>query len=539
MKFAHMFRKGLAFALAALMCLSLFTACGQAASGSGGTAASGSAADAGSASGETSAAAVQKSDETLTVILESEPIALTNLNNPISSVTFPEAIGDSLLRYNHETKSTDLSLASGYEMIDETHYRFTLREDAVYADGTPVTAADVLYSFRQYKDTGSQDFVNIDVDNCVVEDDHTFVLALTQYFAGWEFCISEGNSAIYSEKAVEEAGGLDAPLFAPVGCGRYQVSEWVPGEYLLLERNENYWDPDYTGYYKYIKFMFVGDSASRVMSVRSGDADIANRISTADYISLQNDPVAYGWAYDCGVCNQLFFNCETGPCTDVKLREALCYAIDPEGVNAVMNLGTGEVAQGLWSASFPYYRDYYGKQSLYDPEKAKEMLAANGYDNGLVLDCLVGTNFKDAATVVQENLRQVGVTMEISVQESATFSEMSTGGEYDIIIGNNAISSLNSNAFNQIDPAKIGVAAYNIRVDTPELTQAIVDANSSDEATREKGFDEIYDIVLGQYCLLGLCNGNKYMAVRNGITGLKVGTRMGYVDVTECHPETA
>lgn len=533
MKRRTLYKKGLAFVLAGTLAMSALVGCGGDSSTSGSSSGS-SGSTTQTASAENASAG--KSDETLTFVLESEPTNLTCLNNATSGITFPEALGGSLLRYNDETKTADPSLASSYDKIDDTHYRFHLREDAVYSDGTPVTANDVLYSFKLYKATGAQDFVNIDVDNCVVEDDHTFVLALTQYFAGWEFCVSEGNSAIYSEAAVEAAGGLDAPMFAPIGCGRYEVAEWKSGEYLLLERNENYWDDDYEGYYKYLKFIFISDSASRVMSVRSGDADIANRISTADYISLQNDSTAYGWAYDCGVNNQVFFNCETGPCTDVTLREALCRAIDPEGVNAVLNLGTGEVSQGMWASSFPFYRDYYGG-SLYDPEKAKELLAEAGYSDGITLTCICTSTFKDAATVVQESLRQVGVELEVSVLESATFLEDCHSGNYDLVIGNNAISSLNSNAFNIVDPAKIGSATYNVRYNTPEMVQAVADANSPDEATQEKGFDELYDITLGNYCLLGLCNGDKYLAVRQGITGMKVGTRMGYIDISECHPE--
>lgn len=202
----------------------------------------------------------------------------------------------------------------------------------------------------------------------------------------------------------------------------------------------------------------------------------------------------------------------------------------------MLNLGTGEVSQGMWASSFPFYRDYYGG-SLYDPDKAKELLAQAGYSSGLTLTCICTSTFKDAATVVQESLRQVGVELEVSVLESATFLEDCHSGNYDLVIGNNAISSLNSNAFNIVDPAKIGSATYNVRYNTPEMVQAVADANSPDEATQAKGFDELYDITLGNYCLLGLCNGDKYLAVRQGITGMKVGTRMGYIDISECHPE--
>lgn len=219
MKLKHACKKGVTLVLAGLMAAATLTACG---SGSESTATAGAESvttETSTSSEATESTAVTESDETLVMILETEPKTLTNLNNASTLQVFPEAIGDSLLRYNDETKTADPCLAESYEMIDDTHYRFHLREDAVYSDGTPVTADDVLYSLTQYKEVGVQDALMIDPANCVVEDEHTFVLALETYKLGWEFCVAQGTTAIYSEAAVEAAGGVDAAGFAPVGCG--------------------------------------------------------------------------------------------------------------------------------------------------------------------------------------------------------------------------------------------------------------------------------------------------------------------------------
>ncbi len=537
MSFKNLLKKSLCMLLVCIMAVGILASCGDSStpSTSADTAESGSASEAGDA---TEGAPVAESDETLTFVLEVEPTTLTNLNNASTLQVFAEAITSSLLEYNDETKTADPALAESYEMIDDTHYRFVLRDDAVFADGSPVTSQDVLYSFTKYKEMGVQDIMPIDVENFVIEDDKTFILALERYTIGWEFSVAQGSSAIYSEALVEAAGGVDAVGFAPLGCGEYIVSEWKPGEHLLLERNENYWDPEYVGYYKYIKFTFNSDSAARVMAVRSGDADIANRIGIADYISLENDPSAYGWAYDAGVVNNVYYNCESGPLVDAKLREAVTYAIDPEAVNAVMNLGLGEVAQALWPKSFPYYKEYYDG-TLYNPEKSKEMLAELGYDesNPLVLNCIIFPTFKDAATVIQESLRQVGVDLQVNMMDNATWTPLVRAGEYDVTLGNTAIASINVSMFNHVDPAKMGASAFNIRMDTPEMNAVMEAVNTPDEEARLEAFDDLYEIVFGQYTVAGLCNGEKYMAVGTGITGLKVGNTYGFVDVTDCRPE--
>lgn len=530
------FKRGLSLLMTGAMCASVLAGCGGSATASSVASETGQAATQEQATTEGQVANQTKSDETLVVLLEVEPVALTNLNNAAAGQVFPEAISSSLFRYNGEEGTVEPELAESYEKIDDTHYRFHLREGVEYADGTPVTANDVLYSFQCYKKLGFQDIGVFDVDNFVVEDDHTFVLALEHYAAGWEMCLGQGTTAIYSEAAVEAAGGLDAPNLAPVSCGRYNVKEWKPGEYLLVERNENYWDKDYVGYYKYIKFQFVSDAASRVMAVRSGDADIANSITVADYIALQNDPTAYGYISTTNGVFTAVFNCESGPCSDAKVREAICHAVDPEAFNSVMNLGLGEPAQAIWSKSFPLYKDYYGG-TLYDPEKSKEILKEIGKENGLTVSCLIFPVYKDAAAVLQESLRQVGITMEINMMDNATWTPLVKSGEFDITIGDPYGVRLCPNAFNSVNPDMIGSAAYSIRMDTPELREALNKVNNADETIRNEGMDELYDIVLGQYTCVGLCSGAKYVAVKKGITGLTMGHVFEWLDVSECHPE--
>ncbi|MFI3169688.1 MAG: ABC transporter substrate-binding protein [Faecalibacterium sp.] len=476
------------------------------------------------------------SDERLTFLLDVAPTAMTNLTTASTLQVYGETISASLFRYNDDTKTVDYALADSYEAIDDTHYQFHLREDAVYSDGTPVTSADVLYTLTAYKNIGVQDMVCIDPDNFEIIDDKNFILALTTYTLGWEYCLGQGTSGIYSEAAVEAAGGVDSAGFAPIGCGRYVIKEWKAGESLLVERNENYWDKDYVGYYKEIMFGYAADSASRTLAVRSGDADVANRIGVADYVGLQSDSVGYGWSYDCGVVNSVYFNNESGVCSDVQVREALCYAIDPEAVNQVLNLGLAEVEQGIWPSNFRFYTDYYGG-SLYDPDKAIDLLAEIGMSTGLTINCLVYDAFKDTATVIQEQLRLVGVEVEVNSMDNATWTPLVRAGEYDITIGNTCIPCVNATMLNHVHPEKIGSSAYSIRVDNDEIWDAINTINSPDEADQAAGFEAMFDYVFGNYTVCGLCGGDKYMGVKQGITGLRVGNTYGYVDVTECYAE--
>lgn len=478
------------------------------------------------------------SDETLIVALMAEPTTITGLNSSATeaSLVIAECIGGTLLEYDNG--NTKPSLATGYETIDETHYRFTLRDGVCYSDGTPVTAQDVVYSFACYANSGVSSASYFNIEETVAEDDKHVVVAFNEYVPGWEFLVAEGSMPIYSEAGVEAVGGLEATdRNAPVGCGRYKMSEWKSGEYILIERNENYWDKDYTGYYKYIKFIGISDASSRLLAVQSGDANVAYKITATDYIALESNPDVEGVITSNIDVYNLGFNCSSEKLSDPKIREALTYAVDAESVNALINMGRGKVAQGLFPESFPYYHEVYeGGHLPFDPSKAKDLLAENGYPEGtltLRLVCLAGN--QNIATIIQESMRQAGVTVDIIVEEQSVYVQDARSGNYDLQIMTTSLGSVQPNCFNQVSPAQIGKSIGQCRITDPVMAEMCERAASSNPATQEQGFSDIIDYVFENYCLVGLCTQSKYCAVTSGIEGLTVGTRMSYIDVSYMH----
>ena len=480
-----------------------------------------------------------KSDETLTVMLAAEPATLTGLTgiSDQEACVVEYALSDRLFDFNNETGELSPSLAAGYEAIDETHYRITLRDGIHYADGTPVTAADVLYTIKNHSE-GNQDWTTgIDCANCVVESDTSLVLAYTKYVPGWEVGLAESVAGIYSEAAVEAVGGLSATeRTAPVGCGRYNFSEWKSGEYIMLERNENYWDENYTGYYKYIKLMWASDSASRLLAVKSGDADVAETIAASEVATLANDPTANAAVFKLSTTFNLYFNCSKGVFTDPKVREAVMYMIDSDGINQLVNLGQGEVVQGFIPRQLSYYHDYYenGKHP-YDPEKGKQLLADAGYANGFEIECIVLKANLAAATVVQEALRNAGITMNITPMEPASYVPEARAGNYDITIGNNSNGYVSPDNFKLINPEMKDAVIGGCKLDDPAMTEILKRATSSDPDTAEQGWYDVIEYIFENTCLVGLYNKVACHAVSSEVEGLKL-IKRDYINITELRP---
>lgn len=526
------YRKLLALLCALALSLS-FAACGNSAPAST-EAATTNAVPAAAQSEEAAPQPETLSDKTLTVVLQSEPTALTGLmgGGTEAGLIIMDTIANTLYRYEGETRQAVPALASGYETIDELHYRFTLRDDACYSDGTPVKAQDVVYCFTKYAETGVANASYFDLEGLKAEDDQHVIIAFKSYVPGWLYLVAEPAMAVFSESAVEAVGGPEgAERTVPVSCGRYKFSEWKSGEYVLVERNDNYWDKDRMGYFKYIKFIFIGDSAARALSTQSGDADVAYRVAATDYMAGEANPATAGYLIPCEAVYNVFFNCSSELMSNVKLREAVAYAIDANAVNNLITLGMGKPCQGLWSPSFPYMHDVYeGGVLPLDLEKSKAALEESGLSN-VTLRCITLPANQGIATIIQENLRQVGITVDVVPLEQSVYVQEARGGNYDLQIGSSTVETVQPNAFNQIDPAKTGISIGCCRIDDPLMSELVAKASSSDEATSAEGFNAIIDYVFNNFCLRGLCTESKYCVVRQGIQGLSASSRMGYLDV--------
>ncbi len=160
------------------------------------------------------------------------------------------------------------------------------------------------------------------------------------------------NFGIASEDEVNAAGGLEGVAKNPLaGSGKYKFKEWVSGQYILFERNEDYWDDNYVGYFKEIKLTFTADAAAREMAVESGDAQVAYDmpvVQAATYVGNANVNVV---VYSFGQNTRLWFNMgEKGQecLKDEKVRKAIELALDYDAISAVGTAGFGQPVYGYF-----------------------------------------------------------------------------------------------------------------------------------------------------------------------------------------------
>lgn len=336
---------------------------------------------------------MEVTDETIRIVLASEPSTLWGA--PAGKVEnescyIMDALMDRLVAVDKDNEVVP-SLATEWEWVDDTHCRFVLRDDVTMSNGELLVADDVVYTVGIWTEYSANTDTGQFIVGAEAEDEHTVVIEFVQKAPDLLAMLAWSNFGIVSEAEVEAAGGLEKVQQNPmIGSGKYRFVEWKSGESIVLERNDNYWNEDYKGYFKNIECTFTNDAAARKMAVDAGNAQVAVDMPVVQAVTYKDDEKVGVVVYDFGQVTHLWFNMmEDHATADKNVREAVMKCIDYEAVASVGTAGTALQALGFASKSGPYYNETYSMEERKpDIEGAKKLLEEAGYANGIDLTIL-------------------------------------------------------------------------------------------------------------------------------------------------------
>lgn len=472
-------------------------------------------------------------DETLTVAIEAEPPFIMpnsgSAGNPTSYVT--GCMYEHLYEFNVETGECIPALAESLEWKDDLHYWVTLRDGIKFANGDPITAEDVAYSMVLSLTLGGGSAV-FDVDGIKAIDDKTVEIALLQpYVNGAQEALVRRGGAVYSKKALEQLGYPDNQLLVPdpdvpIGSGKFIFKEWVPGQYILLERNENYWNKDNMAYYKYMKFVFVNDAAARAMTIESGDADVASYITANMGAQYEGSDVVTPYYLDTGLAGCVLLNPDNpdhpnSPLRDERVREAIWLLIDAQALNDLGNAGRGTPCETLVSPRSWTYTKIDVDRTV-NVERAKELLAEAGYPDGFELYATNIAPYKAQGEVIKECLRLGGIKWDAELEEIPSHFAGCRTGKYDILIRSYQCSDYFDALFNndgRIPPQKqVGNALY-----TDEIVpgwEEIMDAcyYEKDKEKMKEAMAVAQQFMIDHHMCVGFCTTVRLELCRAGLS---------------------
>jgi peptide/nickel transport system substrate-binding protein len=370
---------------------------------------------------------------TLVMVIESSP---TNLDPRVGLDAQSERI-DELLFDNLCTRDDHLNvqpgLAESWETPDPLTYVFHLHQGVKFHDGHPLTSRDVKWTFDsvlQGKIRTTKAAAYRPVERIDAPDDSTVVFHLKEPFATLLWNVSDGAIGIVPY------GSDDEVSRHPIGSGPFRFVSAEPDKEVVVERNDAYWGVK--AKLKRVRFAVIPDATTRALELRKGSADIAVTSLAGDMVlALEHESNLEVLHAPGTVLGYLAFNTRDPVLKDVRVRQAIAYAVDRA---TIIHYLLRDFARPAFSLLPPESWAYNGDVPRYDynPERAGQLLDQAGYRavNGVRFHLTMKTSTDESprlvAAVLQQQLREVGIALDIRTFEFATFLSDVIRGNYQL-----------------------------------------------------------------------------------------------------------
>lgn len=299
---------------------------------------------------------------------------------------------------------------------DGTTYTFTLREGVKFHNGQTVTAEDVVYSINRCA--------------AVPEGQEKPLVAAFSAVKSVEALDEKTVAVTIAQRDLEFISYMTAAIIpadyenqdtAPVGTGPFRFVSRTPQQDFVMERFEDYWGAP--AWLDKVTYKICENADALVMNLNGGSIDLCAHLTSAQASQLnQNFQVLEGTM---NLVQAIYLNNQARPFDNQLVRQALCYAIDRQGIMDMVADGHGTaVGSSIYPAFTKYFLPELVDKYPHDVAKAKELLAQAGYPDGFDMTISVPNNYQphmDTAEVVAEQLREAGINVTIQPVEWSTW----------------------------------------------------------------------------------------------------------------------
>ena len=540
-------KKKLFSLISALLCLCMvLSACG------GPTNSDPSSSTSGSQSGDS------PQDKTLTIATMTETTTLSPLYMGVYNYSMCTMLYETLLKY--EDGEVKGNLAESYSFNEDgTVMTLTLRQGITFHDGTPFNAEavkknlDFMHSNPQYMACPGI----YDIESVEATDEYTVTITYPHPYYGYAYDFCWPDVMIIVSPTVFIEG--DYMNFSGIsGTGPYAFDHRESGQYTRFVRNEDYWGD--APYYDEIVVKYIPESTSRIQALQNGEIDMifgSALLSYDEYVQVTAmDGMAGQISESDTRVRDLVVNASRPLLTDLKVRQAIAYAIDKESLSENLTYGYEKAAELPFTEDSPYMDIVLEQTYSYDQEQANLLLDEAGWvvndstgireKDGqslslvLTLDSAYGSFDHSVATVIKDQLSKVGIEVSINGMEKMDWMNGYMAGEFDLTLwpGNYAFANPNC-WFNPMSsmtpqtPALMGLS------DSQEFLDAIAETTVTDDEERlTELFTYLYNYDIGNVIDIPL-NYYKDVIVYNSekIAGYEFDSAPCFFDVARLTPQ--
>ncbi|MGE0257769.1 MAG: ABC transporter substrate-binding protein [Alphaproteobacteria bacterium] len=320
------------------------------------------------------------------------------------------------------------SLAESWQASEDgTTYEFTIRDGAKFHNGAPVTGEDVKFSFERYRGA-NKDLLHQKIAGVEAPDARHVRFKLKEPWPDFMtfYSSASGSGWIVPKKYVEEVGD-EGFKKAPIGAGPYKFVSFNPGVELVLEAFDGYWRK--TPAVKHLVMKVIPDESTRLAALKGGEIDIAYSIRGDLAKELQATPGLTLKSVVLQATNWIYFPEQWDPKSPwhkLQVRQAANLALDRKGWNDALFLGGCNINNSIIPHSFDYY--WQPPEAVYDPAKAKKLLAEAGYPNGFDAGPFwCDASYSNIGEVAVNSLQQIGIRTTLQLMERAAFLQAYAG----------------------------------------------------------------------------------------------------------------
>ncbi|MFC5591903.1 ABC transporter substrate-binding protein [Sporosarcina soli] len=355
---------------------------------------------------------------------------------------------ETLLNFSEQDTTVVPGLAKEWEPSEDgLTYTFKLQEGVKFHDGTDFNADAVVKNFERWANGNAEKFPYYNsmfggfkgdeghvIESVTADGDHTVIIKLTRPQAPFLKNLAMDMFAIASPTAFEK--GDDEFERNPVGTGPFQFVEWKPNETITIEKFDEYWQEGLPKLKKVI-FRSIPDNSARLNALLAGDIDLADGINPSDGTTIEGNENLQLFERPSMNIGYLGMTVTRPPFDKKEVRQAINYAIDKQAIIDSFFEGRANIAKNPMPPSISGYNDEI-EGYPYDPEKAKELLAAAGLADGFEMDLWAMPvprpympDGAKVAEVIQKNLADVGITAKIVSHEWGTYLDLASKGDAD------------------------------------------------------------------------------------------------------------
>jgi oligopeptide transport system substrate-binding protein len=353
---------------------------------------------------------------------------------------------DGLVRFTPDAQVVP-GLAKTWEVSpDGITYTFHLRSGVKFHDGRPFTAKNVIHSFQRVLDpatkggrgwplypiAGAKEFADgkggTSVSGLSAPNDTTVVIKLKEPFAIFPKLLAMPVAAIVPDSVPANFGEH------PIGTGPWKFVEWKHDDYMLFAKNEAYWEgaPKADS----LKARIINEPSTAVAEFETGNVDVLY-VPEGETRSWEQTDEKKAMLESAPALRVFYIaiNTTRGPLADVRVRQALNYATDAKSILEGIVSGRGNLAAGVIPPSLAG-GDSTRKGYVRDVAKAKQLLAAAGYANGIDIELWSSQTppFPRIAQTVQANLKDAGIRVKLVQRDASSMREAARAGQTDMAL---------------------------------------------------------------------------------------------------------